>query len=81
MVTGDDMAGSSLLRQAALLSMIPLALGLGPAIGFFFGDALDRRWGTGPWLMGTGLVLGLAAGIRYAMALFTTATEQPKAEK
>lgn len=58
--------------------MIPLALGLGPAIGFFLGDWLDRRWGTGPWLMGVCLLLGLAAGIRQAMFLFQTATQQEK---
>ena len=36
--------------------VVPIVLGL--LLGFW----LDRRWGTGPWLLLTGILLGIAAG-------------------
>lgn len=66
----------ALMRQAGLLVMVPFALGLGPALGFFLGDYLDRRWGTDPWLMIAFLLLGAAAGVRQTMALIRAAMQQ-----
>ena len=36
--------------------MIPIVIGL--LLGYW----LDRRWGTGPWLLLTGMLLGIGAG-------------------
>jgi len=39
-----------------------LELALSVLVGFFLGRWLDEQWGTAPWLLIAGLVLGTAAG-------------------
>ena len=48
-------------RQIALLGAVPGLLIAGPAVGFFIGQWADRKFGTDPWLVVTGLVLGFTA--------------------
>ena len=50
-----------LLQQAGLLTAIPFALLVGPVLGYYLGDALDRRWFHAPWGLAIGLLFGLAA--------------------
>ncbi len=35
-------------------------------LGSLLGSYLDRRWGTGPWLLVSGAMLGTAAGVLHA---------------
>lgn len=53
----------SILNAFALASIISAELAGSLVLGVLIGRYLDNRWHTGPWLMLTGLFLGLAAGI------------------
>ena len=50
-------------RAFALASTISFQLAIPILMGVFGGRYLDDRFGTQPWLMITGMFLGLAAGI------------------
>jgi ATP synthase protein I len=52
------------LRQAAVFVTIPFVLAIPPVIGWFIGEWLDKKWGTGPILVVIFILLGFAAGIR-----------------
>ena len=58
------------LRSAGLLLAIPTLLIVAPLVGFFLGDWLDRRFGTRPWLMLVGLVLGFVAAGRETYQIY-----------
>ena len=55
---------ASLWRQLAGLSSLGITLAASIAIGAAIGIALDRWFGTSPWLMIIFFVLGVAAGFR-----------------
>ena len=57
------------LRSANRVLAVGSELGIATLIGLFGGAWLDRRFGTGPWIMFIGLALGLAAGIKSLMRL------------
>ena len=61
------------IRQAGLLTAIPFVLLIGPAIGYYLGSALDRRWPLAPWGMGGGIVFGLLASARVTIELIREA--------
>jgi len=65
----------SLIRRAGLLTAIPLILAMSPVIGFFMGDFLDSKLGTGPYLMIVFVVLGFVAGAREVYRLVKRAYE------
>lgn len=44
-------------------------------IGYFLGSWLDRRLGTGPWMVVAGVFLGTAAGFAE---LFRSVSRNPK---
>ncbi|MCL6448675.1 MAG: AtpZ/AtpI family protein [Armatimonadetes bacterium] len=50
-------------RAFALASTVSFQLAVPILLGVFGGRYLDERFGTQPWLMITGLFLGLAAGV------------------
>lgn len=56
-------------RQAGLLTAIPFVLLVGPALGYYLGTAVDRRWAHAPWGMAAGIVLGLLASSRVTIQL------------
>ncbi len=58
---------SARLQQAGLLTAIPFVLLVGPALGYYLGAALDRRWPYAPWGMGGGIVLGLLSSARVTI--------------
>ena len=58
------------LRTAGLLLAIPTLLIVSPLVGFWIGDWLDRRAGTGPWLGLVGLFLGFAAAGRETCRIY-----------
>jgi F0F1-type ATP synthase assembly protein I len=57
------------VRLVGTLGSVPLMLGAGPLVGYFFGRWLDRRLGTWPWLQFVFLALGFAAAVRYIVRL------------
>ncbi|MBI5367176.1 MAG: AtpZ/AtpI family protein [Planctomycetes bacterium] len=60
---GDD------LRTWAGIGSIGPVLAAGVLFGYFVGDWLDRRFGTQPWCMVVGLLLGSAGGFVEVFAI------------
>ena len=60
-------------RNMAEASTVGIMLVVATAIGYFFGSWLDKKFGTGPWLMIVFTLMGIAAGfielIRLAIRL------------
>ncbi len=50
--------------QISLLTAVPAILVAAPLIGYFAGNWADKRFGTEPYLMILGLVLGFTAAGR-----------------
>ena len=71
---------SSWLQQAGLLTAIPIVLLIGPALGYYLGTALERRWGLSPWGMVGGIVLGLAASLRVTFQLIRRSSDVDRDE-
>ena len=57
-------------RTAGLLLAIPTLLIVSPLVGFFIGDWLDGRAGSGPWLGIAGLGVGFAAAGRETYRIY-----------
>ena len=55
------------LKQAGLLTAVPFALLVGPALGYYLGIAFDQRWTASPWGMIVGIFVGLLAGARLTI--------------
>lgn len=51
-------------RMLGVLSTVGITMVVATVIGYFAGVFLDRFFGTGPWLMITFLLLGIAAGFK-----------------
>ena len=68
------------LTQAGLLTAIPFVLLVGPAIGYYLGLALDRRWSHKPWGMTVGIVIGLLSSARATIQLIQQASQLGKDE-
>ena len=58
--------------RAARASAIGLQFGISIAIGALGGNWLDKKFGTTPWLLVIGLLLGAAAGFRDLWVLAKT---------
>ena len=63
------------LRQAGILTAIPFVLLVGPAVGYYLGSALDRRWAHAPWGMVGGSILGLLASARVTVEFIQQARD------
>lgn len=51
------------LRQAGIYTIIPIILAVGPIIGYFMGNFLDKKLHTSPYLMILFIIFGfIAAG-------------------
>lgn len=61
------------LQQAGLLTSIPFVLLVGPALGYYLGTALERRWSIAPWGMGVGIVIGWLASARATIQVIRQA--------
>jgi F0F1-type ATP synthase assembly protein I len=55
--------------QISLLAAVPAILVAAPLVGLFGGKWLDSKFGTEPYLMIGGVVLGFVAGAREIMNL------------
>ena len=53
-----------MVRIAGNTGAVGLEVALSIALGYFGGQYLDGRWGTGPWLKYVGLVAGVGAAIK-----------------
>jgi ATP synthase protein I len=51
-------------RMIGVLSTVGITMVAATVIGFYAGYALDRFFGTSPWLMLVFLLLGIAAGFK-----------------
>jgi len=54
---------SGILKAMALTSTLGMEIAAAVTLGFFGGRMLDGRFGTEPWLMIAGILIGMAAGI------------------
>jgi F0F1-type ATP synthase assembly protein I len=68
---------SAWFRQAGLLTAIPFVLLVGPALGYYLGSALDRRWAYAPGGMIGGIILGLFASARTTVQLIQQSRTPP----
>ena len=59
------------MRAFALGSTMAIQFAVSLVLGILGGRYLDEAWGTAPWMMFLGLLLGLAAG---TMAIYRTAS-------
>lgn len=57
---GDRLRGP--MRAVGLVGGLGFVLAATTALGAWGGRYLDDRWGTGPWLMLVGTLLGMGAG-------------------
>ena len=71
------------LRQVSLLAAVPALLIAGPAIGFVIGQWADNKFGTEPYLLILGIVLGFASAGReiYKLAKKAQAFEDENKPK
>lgn len=58
-----DQGRGAALQALALTTTIGAELAIAVVLGYYGGQYLDRQFGTGPWLMLAGVLVGLAAGI------------------
>lgn len=61
-------------------SSVGLELGISVLIGVLAGLWADGRWGTTPWLMLAGLVVGLVAGFRAVLRAVRRADRADRAD-
>ena len=63
-------------RRAGMLAAIPALLAIGPILGWFVGDFLDRKLSTEPWLAYIGILVGFVAAGREVYHLAKRAGEE-----
>ncbi len=66
----------SYLRQAGIYTVIPIILALGPIIGYFIGNFLDRKLHTEPYLMILFLIFGFIASGKEVYRLVKKAMKE-----
>ncbi|MHB8918113.1 MAG: AtpZ/AtpI family protein [Desulfocucumaceae bacterium] len=54
---------SGVLQAMAVTTMIGAEMAITVTLGFYGGRLLDRHFGTDPWIMVAGILLGVATGI------------------
>lgn len=59
----------SRVKQLGILTTIPIILLVGPAVGFFLGDWIDRKFQSYPWFTAGFVFLGFAAAGREVVRL------------
>ena len=68
----------SQVKQIGTLTAIPVILVVGPLLGYFAGDWLDRKFRFFPWFTIIGLFLGFAASGREIFRLLKQFLEEQK---
>lgn len=65
-------------RQLAIATTIPVILVVAPLLGYYFGNWVDRRLGTGKIFMIIGLALGFGAAAKEIYQLIKKGSENNK---
>lgn len=68
-------------KYANMAMSFGLTMTAGILLGFYGGRWLDGRFGTGPWLMLAGMLLGVAVGFRSIWSELMTLEKELKTEK
>ena len=71
----------SQLKQVGALTAIPVILFVGPLLGWFAGDWLDRQFRFYPWFTIIGVFVGFGAAIREILRLIRPILENDKKSK
>lgn len=69
LMPGKKDAYSEQIRQLGVLTTIPIVLLIGPAVGFFAGGWLDRKFHIYPWFTIILIGLGFTASAREVTRL------------
>ena len=64
------------LRQAGIYTVIPLILAVGPIIGYFMGNFLDKKLHTSPYLMILFIIFGFVASGKEVYNLVKRAMQE-----
>ena len=62
---GEFSGLAAAMRWVQLVTTVALEMALPPGLGHW----LDQQWGTSPWLVCVGAVLGFATGMRHLLQL------------
>jgi ATP synthase protein I len=65
----------SLLMAVGIYGAVGLQLVVSLLVGVFLGQWLDRKWGTEPWLLFLGVILGSSAGFYNLFRLMKWKTQ------
>lgn len=65
----------STYRQIGILTTIPMLMAVGPILGYYIGNFLDRTLSTGPYLMVIFIFLGFAASGKGVYDLIKKASQ------
>lgn len=65
----SDKVPGRMIRAATIGTMIPLVLGVGPLVGWYFGGVVGAWAGKADLGRTVGVFMGLAAGARQAWVL------------
>ena len=66
----------SMYRQLGILTTIPIILAVGPILGYFIGNFLDKKLHTEPYLMIVFIIFGFVASGRGVYDLIKRASEE-----
>lgn len=69
------------MQAFGLVSMIGVDMASCTVGGVFLGKWLDSLWGTTPWMLLAGILIGLAAGILGVVKLLAKFGPESKAKK
>ena len=65
----------SIYRQISILTTIPILLAVGPILGYYIGDFLDKKLGTAPYLMVVFIFFGFVAAGKGVYDLIKRASQ------
>jgi len=68
-------------RSLGSLGMIPILLAVGPIIGLFIGQWLDKQFNSSPWLTALFVVLGFVAVVREMIQLLKRYSDEDQENK
>ncbi|HID23374.1 MAG TPA: AtpZ/AtpI family protein [Planctomycetaceae bacterium] len=61
-----DISGlTAAMRWVQVVTTVALEMALPPGLGYW----LDQQWGSSPWLVCVGAILGFATGMRHLIQL------------
>ena len=63
-------------KQVAILTTLPIIMAVGPILGYFIGNYLDRKLNTSPYLMILFIFFGFVASGRQVYKLIVRASKE-----